>query len=181
MTYVMKECAPTDIDSASDTILDISSVDDEEVTPLAYWCGRIGRLKEIVEITAADSRILWELVGPEADQHARAVSVVEARLALGFVRGFKIGITHLPYKRFDRVDYNLFTEFMVLCVHDDPAVIAGLEVSVLTVFRRYDLRGQLVNADGHVLCENRHSGGQGAYHGVAPFCLYLALRHSRRP
>ena len=176
--------AATEIDSDSSSaprVIDLISSSDESesagaLDPIAFWRARIDRFSRVLDETNADSRTAWLLPAPGHDQHAHAVACVRENLALGYVQGFKIGITHIPQTRFGRLDYQTFTSFTILSVNDDSQKIADLEISVLAVFRRYDVRGFLVNPAGHALCENRQPGGENAHHGCAPFCLYLALR-----
>ena len=128
--------------------------------------------------------IAWELPPLGQDPVTWATAHVDRILAQGYVRCFKVGITHkVAWRWCDRVSgYRTlgYRRLDVLAVSDRSDDIVIAETSVIDRYRRYGPGGQVrLGADGdplgHQLCRNRSPGGEGAHHGLAPFALYCAF------
>ena len=196
------DAAPTEIDSDDESMASCSaaSADDDlrgflasassELRPrddiFSFWTDTIGdRFAEVYSASTLDAAVTWRL-NPEMSEvddlqrqlaHCRAI--IEETLRDGYVKAFKIGITHQPVQRFRNEGYGYVTrkysELCIVATSDNPFFIAQCEIELLTTYRRHDHNG-CVNIHGHPLCQNRKPGGEGAFHGRAPFCCYMAIR-----
>ena len=156
-----------------------------EQTAIEYWSTRTSRLALIYRDTKFDRRFSWQLAG---ESHAGSLesqlehchACVQARLIRGYIKGFKIGITHLPTERMynPRFGYRTFGfgEMILLAAHVDCDIIADLEKGLLVTYRRYNRADQCVNPHGHALCLNRAPGGESATHGFSPFFVYMVIK-----
>ena len=172
------EAAPTSLDSSSDDeAICISEV------------RRCNRFRLICDELRLDRSITFELSSEAfADmfdsQITHARRVIDRLLDEGYVRSFKVGITHLPKDRYYSSRYGYqrsgYSKMVLLAVHDDSDFIKNMEIDLLLIYRRLDRRGFLVNINGHPLCANRAPGGEGADHGIAPFFLYVAFMTNPR-
>ena len=179
------EAAPTEIETISISSSNGSDAGDVAViaNPPWYggWVGRITRFAGVLEASSRCTIALWDLlafsIADDADaQFAHCMDVMDYLLGRGYIAGFKIGITHLPFDRAEAYKLEGYYQFRVMSVHDDANRITALEQKVIAEFRRYGPGGQLVSLDGHVLCLNRNPGGESGDHGLAPFCCYVALK-----
>ena len=103
----------------------------------------------------------------------------------GYLKGFKIGATHLPVQRWQRYEADVnhrWHEMVIVAVTESLDEIKRLEKSVISAFRRYDVRGICVNlVGGHHLCLNRQPGGESLNHGLSPFFLYVVRTKKQFP
>ena len=114
------------------------------------------------------------------DDSDHSVRYVQKMLERGYVKGFKIGATHLLVQRWKRYREEImhrWREMAIDAVTESLDEIKRLEKSVISAFRRYDTRGILVNGvSGHPLCLNRLPGGESLDHGHSPFFLYIVRK-----
>ena len=110
----------------------------------------------------------------------KVMTVVHDMLEFHTTSQFLIGITNRLLHRWTNPSFGYkkrgFQELRILVKDDDAQVIAMLEKNAIKLYRKYDPRGMLVNPNGHSLCGNRNPGGEGAYGGIAPHFLYIAIR-----
>ena len=195
--------ATTELDTSSDDDVEIVNGTDtnaeltnsenpiSNLTAMDYWKRRIQSFRLRIMETRKDPRIHWALhtdltiADIRLAQTKHVNEFIADRLAMGFVHGFKVGITHRPFQRWSGPlecgGYAAFgfKEFHVLVVHDNATFIMKCEKDVLKSWRRYNERGYRLSYDGesgHALCQNRLPGGESGSHGTAPFCLYVAIR-----
>ena len=164
--------------------------------PMQYWIRTIPRMREVVAsadcfrpIPPHSRGIAWKLPPLGQDPVVGAIAYIDRIVGRGWVRCFKIGLTHLLAERWCRADFGYrdlgYRGMVVLAVSDMSDDIANAETSVIARFRRYGPRGRVIldasgQPSGHVLCENRNPGGEGAHHGIAPFMLYVAWKNNPR-
>ena len=152
------EAAPTSLDSSSDDeAICISEV------------RRCNRFRLICDELRLDRSITFEL-SSEAFADMFDTQIVHARYAIdrlleeGYIQRFKVGLTYLPKDRYYSSRYGYqdrgYSRMVFLAVHDDSDFIRDMEIGLLTVYRRLDRRGFLVNVNGHHLCANRAPGGR---------------------
>ena len=154
-----------------------------------FWTRRTSNFTKVYGDTLCDTAISWQVSGNinAADdlkaqiRHGR--SVINDIISQEYLKAFKIGITYKPWLRFRSRRFGYvndgWSNMIVICVSDRPDLIAQLERALVSEYRRHDRRGYLVNADGHFKCCNRAPGGEGAFHGVSPFCCYVVVERSR--
>ena len=179
------ETTPTDIVTISVSSGSSSSSSDAGVVAAepslqGGWAGRITRFTAVKRASSACRIAVWEL--PEFSlaedsnaQYSHCKGVIDGLLTRGFIAGFKIGITYLPFERAEAYKLQGYKEFRVMAVHDDADRIKTLERRLIDAFRRYGPGGRLFSLYGHCLCHNRNPGGESGDHGLAPFCCYVAL------
>ena len=192
---------PTSLDSDSDDSDIITVLDDEaeRTTRSArglcstrvqmFWNSRTRRFTEIYGAILEDPSISFQLcedttvVDDCARQNAHCRSVIDHILEKGYVKAFKVGLTFKPLLRFRSRSYGYagrgWSSMVLIAVSDQPDLIAELERNLITHYRRHDRRGFMVNANGHVLCANKAPGGEGAFHGISPFFLYVVLQRPK--
>ena len=177
------EAAPTEFGDA----ISISSSNDGDAGVVAViaapplqggWAGRITRFASVMRASNACSIVLWDLpafslADDSNAQYSHCKGVIDCLLTRGYIAGFKIGITYLPFDRGEAYKLEGYKELRVMAVHDDADRIKDLERRLVAAFRRYGPGGQFVS-DGHCLCRNRNPGGESGDHGLAPFCCYVA-------
>ena len=174
------EAAPTDIDTISvSSSSDAGVVAAEPSSLQGGWAGRITRYSAVVRASTACSIVVWDLpafslADDSNAQYSHCKGVIDCLLTRGYIAGFKIGITYLPFDRGEAYKLEGYKELRVMAVHDDADRIKYLERRLVAAFRRYGPGGQFVS-DGHCLCRNRNPGGESGDHGLAPFCCYVAL------
>lgn len=162
------------------------------LSPHTFWERRIPNYLVEYGKALADSRIHWRLnvdlssADSLESQTQYCNGFIANRLQAGYVHGFKVGITFQPYNRwcgarmhgaYLKLNYK---HLYILSIHEDASFTMSLEVQVLKHWRRFDRRSFLLKENdqplGHPLCLNRNPGGENGAHGVAPFCLYLAVK-----
>lgn len=151
-----------------------------------YWGGRTGRFTEIWRAVNSDSTFSsmlshhFILADDLEHQIHHATTIINDRLAYGYINTFKVGITYKPVERFHDTNYGYSTDgfhaMILLVVSDMPDFIISIERELIRRYRKFDRRGQLINASGHALCSNRAEGGESGTHGISPFFVYVALR-----
>ena len=193
--------APTEVDPCSDDasmdsvesvcLVEFLASRDAELRPpsesiIEFWCDNIPRFTSVFQSTERDSCITWRLhpdvpaidCMPTQIRHAR--EVIDGVLEAGYVRCFKVGLTHKPVERYRNELYGYetlkYSELIILICSDNAGFIARAETLLLSTYRRYNTNDQCINTSGHALCKNRKPGGEGAYHGEPPYFVYLAIR-----
>ena len=150
------------------------------------WTERTPRLHKVLWETMPVDSIEWQncldisyadsLIGQKSYCEDR----INSRLARGYVKTFKVGITFSPLARWTHSKHGYqtlgYAEMNILAVHNDCDFIKSLEVEVLKTYRKFDIKGRLVNKHGHFLCGNRRPGGESGDHGFGPHFLYLAVK-----
>ena len=170
-SVVLTEIDPESDEEACDA--DVMSISSGEEDPVKFWIRRCPRLEGICATIENEDGLSLQLPALSDDPHAHTCGIIKKMLAKGYLKSFKVAITHLPILRWRQHKESKYREMQITAIHDDSSVIAAVETSVIGVFRRYDSRGYLVNAMGHPLCDNRNPGGESAHHGVAPFTCYV--------
>ena len=194
----------TEIDEAAATILDtesaetISSIDQPEQEQAApppeesfmdFWRRRVHRSCVVFDGLELEPRITTNFGPTHAaldfdGQLEHAKYAIMQILDQGYIKKFEIGITFLPNIRFDNPTHGYsglgYHSMQLLCCHEDPDFIAGIEIKLLETFRRLDRRGYLVNPNGHCLCANRAPGGESRSHGFAPYFCYIVIQYNPR-
>ena len=114
------------------------------------------------------------------DDNDHSVRYVQKMLERGYVKGFKIGATHLPVQRWQRYKEEImhrWREMVIVAVTESLDEIKRLETSVISAFRKYNACGICINpVSGHPLCLNRLPGGESLNHGHSPFFLYIVRK-----
>jgi hypothetical protein len=118
-----------------------------------------------------------------AADHCEAV--INARLALEYVKEFRIGITSDPIRRWSHKPtaedslrgYQLvgFHEMRILISTQRQRVVGPLERRLLIKYRHYDYEAKRPRT-GHYLCGNMRRGGEGADFGPGPYYLYVVFQ-----
>ena len=134
---------------------------------MQYWIRRIGDGMQAAVANAAahGNHIKWHLPPLGADLVVWATAAIDETLRQGYVRSFKVGLSHKIAGRWSKHDDGYralgYQQMVVLAVSDDSRVIAKAETGVIGRYRHYDPRGIVV----------RDAAGQ-----VSPFALYVAFR-----
>ena len=128
----------------------------------------------------------WHMyrLGSLDDAVAHCEAVIDSRLALQYIKEFRIGVTSDPIRRFfqepsndDRLSgYRLhgFSELRVLVSSDAPGVVGPIERKLLRKYRRCDYENKCMRL-GHHLCTNQRKGGEGADFGPGPYYVYVVF------
>ena len=169
--------APTEID---EDVISISSDEGEtfyqDLDTLTFWICHSPRFQRLRPQIEATYGLSFNLPPWGVNLHTHACSVIQSMLTVGYIKGFKIGITFVPIWRWQQYKAKKYKKMILVAVHENSDVIAMLERSLIAVFRKYCPRGILCNPWGHHLCENRNPGGESAHHGCSPFFCYVCKR-----
>ena len=188
---------------AEDVVIDDSSAEDEPIaiapssspdSIMWSWIQRIGvRMIEADEFVRANgNRVRWHLSPPGQNIVDFAIAYVNDVLDQGYVKAFYIGLTAKLPQRWSGQSRSIagsrpmrghnvkWQRMVIVGASDDADEIGNAEISVIAKFRRHDLRGQLINPNGHHLCHNQNPGGEGAHAGVPPHLLYVCFNWNPR-
>ena len=113
---------------------------------------------------------------------AHCIEEVDKRLARGYIKAFKIGLTSHPLRRWSCDDHSMrgyraegFHQLQVLFSTCKKGKVGPMEREVLQKYRRYNYEeGGWTACGGHLLCANLRRGGENADVGDGPYYLYVA-------
>ena len=113
---------------------------------------------------------------------AHCTGEIDRRLARGYIKAFKIGLTSNPLRRWICDDHSMrgyraegYHRLQVLFSTCKRGVVGPIEREVLKIYRRYDYEtGGVTASGGNLLGANLRRGGENADFGDGSFCLYVA-------
>ena len=152
-------------------------------------CGPQWRMREICEKQEPHC-IVWPYptlmmdVASWESLVAHCTREVDKRLAGGYIKEFKVGLTSNPLRRWSCDDHSMrgyraqgFHQVQVLFSTSHRGLVGSMEIEVLKKYRRYVYEtGGLTASVGHLLCANRRQGGENADFGSGPFYLYVTWK-----
>ena len=185
-------------DACEQCIISISSDDEPEPSAFnelttqepiwGYWYAIMPLIADIYTSALNEPMISFQLssvakVGSLPDQITHCKTVISSYLNFGYIQHFKVGITFKPIERVRAHGWGYkalgYQHLIVLSMTDNSSFNADLERSLISVYRRYNREGLLVNEAGSYLCANHAPGGESAHHGSAPFFLYFVIKRTR--
>jgi hypothetical protein len=121
--------------------------------------------------------IEWNLQSPrERDPQGHIVHIINENIHPTLRPFFKIGLTYKPPCRWSFYDdYKRMDRMVVSYITDTPDDMGKMEESMISMFRRWNRKGELCNPNGDSRCLNRAPGGESKDHGHSPFFVYVVF------